>query len=1041
MPAPPDTYLSKRGYGFVKTECPSLVEELREKLTVKPFISPSSPSHGSAREFAVYCESNKKIYIPKAYGLLHFGMPKHDQLTDGNPAPGLVFHGTLRPEQDAPVACFLEAARDPLLRGGIISMRCAAGKCLARNTPVLMHDGTIKMAQEVLVGDQLMGDDSTPRTVLSTCSGEEELFDILPARGDKYTVNRSHILSLKCAKTGTVVDISVDDYLTLENRGSLCGYRVGVEFPEREVPLDPYVVGYWLGDGSYRHDHKRIPHLYKCNSRRVRMELLAGILDAVHVRGPEITIKSEKFTDDVIYLARSLGFAAYKKLCIVEDATIDTCYSTRITGKGMEQVPTRVRPMRAEPHAWDALMTGIRVVPNRVGKYYGFEIDGNRRFLLGDFTVTHNTVMALNIACHLGRKTLVICHKSFLLNQWRERIQQFIPTAQVGIIQQDRMVVDGCDIVLASLQSLAMRDYPPHLFDGIHTTIIDEVHHTSAEVFSRALPKVTAPVMLGLSATLKRADGLSKVFEWYIGKPVFVSKKRDVPTCVMMLPYNSEDPEYGKEIRIWTGKLNVAQMITRVCSFAPRNTFIMDTLSRVLQEEPGRRALVLSDRRDHLATLERMIRQRGIGTVGYYVGGMKEEDLKESEGKDIILGTFAMACLADDTLVIDPITGKEHYLRDFETMTPDTVSIVSFQYGTGTFHVSRPSRFGRSPPKPCVRIIHELGDITVSTDHKVCTTNGWRFAGELTTADFLVAPARLDMESDDIVGINCADLWVLGCFLGSNTSGRVPCEEVHKQIMEVMKGSSIHAHLCISLEQKRSQECGQYNVSSDLMHLPEGKICSLVGGIFETAGDVCGCDLSFTLNSLQLVNQVRTLLLRLRIRSVRTSCVKPGYSYTIRVLQDDVPLFVSVMDVRGSAKQEALKAARAIIREFMDVIPKPKAISPMMAPVRICSIDPVNPDEVKLCDIEVPVHHSFLASDIIVHNSEGMDIPALNTLVLASPVSSIEQAVGRIQRQQAQAQELTPLVLDIWDQFSLFKAQGFRRLQYYKKSRYEMKTA
>lgn len=92
----------------------------------------------------------------------------------------------------------------------------------------------------------------------------------------------------------------------------------------------------------------------------------------------------------------------------------------------------------------------------------------------------------------------------------------------------------------------------------------------------------------------------------------------------------------------------------------------------------------------------------------------------------------------------------------------------------------------------------------------------------------------------------------------------------------------------------------------------------------------------------------------------------------------------------------------------------------------------------RLCDIEVPLLHNFLASDILIHNSEGMDIPALNTLLLASPVSSVEQSVGRIQRQKEDEREHTPLVLDVWDQFSLFRSQGMKRQQLYKKHEYDV---
>jgi superfamily II DNA or RNA helicase len=68
--------------------------------------------------------------------------------------------------------------------------------------------------------------------------------------------------------------------------------------------------------------------------------------------------------------------------------------------------------------------------------------------------------------------------------------------------------------------------------------------------------------------------------------------------------------------------------------------------------------------------------------------------------------------------------------------------------------------------------------------------------------------------------------------------------------------------------------------------------------------------------------------------------------------------------------------------------------------------------------------------------SEGMDIPSLNTLILASPYTSIEQSIGRIQRQKADERKYIPLTIDIWDNFSLFDKKGYTRQSFYKKNNY-----
>lgn len=280
------------------------------------------------------------------------------------------------------------------------------------------------------------------------------------------------------------------------------------------------------------------------------------------------------------------------------------------------------------------------------------------------------TICALYISSVFKRQTLIIVHKDFLLQQWRERIGQFLPSASIGSIKQKVMDVEGRDIVIASLQSLAMRDYPTSVFAGFGMVILDECHHLGAEVFSRALGKVTTAVTLGLSATVKRKDGLTKVFEWHIGSPVFSSPKReDTGVNVFIKHFYDPNPAYGRERFMINGKLNTAAMINAICAFPPRLALVMDTIREIRLKEPERKILILSDRRGHLTAMAAAIAELGMGldgpSCGFYVGGMKQEALKETETKDIILATYAMAsegfdCPALDTLILaSPISSIE----------------------------------------------------------------------------------------------------------------------------------------------------------------------------------------------------------------------------------------------------------------------------------------------------------------------------------------------------------------------------------------------
>ena len=253
------------------------------------------------------------------------------------------------------------------------------------------------------------------------------------------------------------------------------------------------------------------------------------------------------------------------------------------------------------------------------------------------------TVIALYIAAMLKKKTIVIVHKEFLVNQWKERIGQFLPDARVGRIQGNVVKIDDKDIVIGMLQSISMREYPEDTFKSFGLVIYDECHHLGAEVFSKSLSKTICNYTLGLSATPKRTDGLSKVFEWSLGKIVFSIKKREQEDVdVKIINYFDSNPEYSKEIVNFKNKPSMATMINNICQYQPRTKFICEEILRCCEDE--RKILLLSDRRDHLKDIKTILDDtQDKYTTGYYLGGMKARDLEETEECDVILGTFIMA--------------------------------------------------------------------------------------------------------------------------------------------------------------------------------------------------------------------------------------------------------------------------------------------------------------------------------------------------------------------------------------------------------------
>ena len=418
------------------------------------------------------------------------------------------------------------------LSGHILSERFniwTGSGCHAPGTQIMMLDGSCKKVEDVAVGDRLMGDDNTPREVLQLFRGRADMWRIVPTKGEPFTVNGDHVLSLmmtnvtsvffrknrpnlpwmarwmerddktvvctkaKCfateaeahahaeaqaetnkdyVKNGAIIDLTVKSYLDnlryIGERNAFLYRPAFVDFAAKELPeaLDPYVLGVWLGDGTQRssqitsmdepvmekvrgllpstvqmnvgvhtkgeaetyniskaasvggrktvkndivialdryglREGKHIPLDYRCNTREVRMQVLAGLLDTdghyqAHTNQFELTLKEERFMDDTIALVRSLGLACYKKAVqktCCNNGKVGTYYKVQIVGAGIEDIPTVLERKRARPRvkAKDVRRVGFKVERVEDGDFFGFELDGNHRYLMGDYVVQHNS--------------------------------------------------------------------------------------------------------------------------------------------------------------------------------------------------------------------------------------------------------------------------------------------------------------------------------------------------------------------------------------------------------------------------------------------------------------------------------------------------------------------------------------------------------------------------------------------------------------------------------------------------------------------------
>ncbi len=263
------------------------------------------------------------------------------------------------------------------------------------------------------------------------------------------------------------------------------------------------------------------------------------------------------------------------------------------------------------------------------------------------------TVMALKIIAETKKKTLIIVHKEFLMNQWIDRANEFIPGVKIGKIQGPVFDVEGKDIVIGMLQTLYDRALPENAFDCFGLTVVDEVHRIGSEQFSKTLLRVVSPNMLGLSATVDRKDKLTCVLYMFVGPKIYTETRKDEdPVCVRAIEYISSDPQFNETECDFRGQTKYSTMISKLCEFGPRSDFIVKTFKDLLIESKGNeedaQIMVLAHNRSLLKYFYEAITHQGFASVGYYVGGMKQADLQETEYKQIVLATYAMAAEALD---------------------------------------------------------------------------------------------------------------------------------------------------------------------------------------------------------------------------------------------------------------------------------------------------------------------------------------------------------------------------------------------------------
>lgn len=622
-----------------------------------------------------------------------------------------------------------------------LTLKLQAG-CHIRDTKILMYDGSLKNVQDITINDLLMGDDSTPRKIINLIRGKGQMYKITNKQGESYIVNDEHILCLKytnkntikynerlqcylviwfnnkeiyryqkCFKTKNdavlfmstikedyIVEVSVKEYLKLSKslHKYLKEYKTKIEFPVTEIPIDPYMIGYWLGNGhsnisaitsqdsrvlkyfadnlksyncylqyqngySYRINgltkkvgsnyfnnilhklnlinNKHIPDIYKYNSRKNRLKLLAGLLDSNGLLSKCKTtfefsqsIKHEKLFNDVLYLARSLGFACYKKIKNTSWTyngikKYNIAYRMSINGFDIDKIPTLCIRKWANPRKQikDPLVSQITIKKLDIDDYYGFQVDNNHRYVMGSFTVTHNcgkTFISMDLISKINQKTLIIVPNTYLLKQWVEILTIYFPNNIIGEYYGKRK--KNGDIIVGIINSLLNENFElkdhynkkikytynyKEFFNQFGFVILDESHIYCTDIFKIIYNRFQSTYMLGLSATPnERNDKCDLISHAHIGNvldahtlPNFIHNDIKFKADVHLIKYNAPDEYIKLHINPTTNMICVPQIIEDLINDEYRNKLILNELLELFELKLN--IFVFSERRSHLEYL------------------------------------------------------------------------------------------------------------------------------------------------------------------------------------------------------------------------------------------------------------------------------------------------------------------------------------------------------------------------------------------------------------------------------------------------------
>jgi superfamily II DNA or RNA helicase len=268
---------------------------------------------------------------------------------------------------------------------------------------------------------------------------------------------------------------------------------------------------------------------------------------------------------------------------------------------------------------------------------------------------TGKTLMALYLASRLRQRTLVVVHKHVLLQQWVDRINQFLPGASVHVVQGTKSLQCAADhqICVAMAQTIIRSSRLPTDYGVL---VVDEAHHVPCATFVAVVQRTKTRYRIGLTATPRRADGMIALLHWHMG---------NVMVRISRGPSNSTSTTYAYHVIRHDAKqlsrpTNFAVVLNDLAVDAARNRKIVQMISTALAD--SRRILVLSHRLAQVRELQRLLDQPpdqsafGPPRCGVVIGSTKADERAEALANcRILVASFGVAAEGLDVPELDAL--------------------------------------------------------------------------------------------------------------------------------------------------------------------------------------------------------------------------------------------------------------------------------------------------------------------------------------------------------------------------------------------------